>query len=169
MIYTPKQFEALAKDFLKMEEDLLTWKAGEYTDSVDRLKNFRQVAEWLGQAPAEVALCYLMKHIQSISLAVKSGRFNWAWMGEEGEGMKQRIADARNYLLLLAACLDEHAEGEAVSHDEKEASHLWIMPLGLEKGYTVHITQLDGKVDKFHVADVKSVEYGMGIMAVKGE
>ena len=106
---SPKKFEALAKEFLEQEEKLLNWKAGEYANNVDRLKNFRQVAEWLGQRPAEVALCYLMKHMQSISLAVRAGKRNWVWQTDEGEGLKQRIADARNYLLLLAACLDEES------------------------------------------------------------
>ena len=112
MIYTPQQFEALVKEFLEHEEQLLCWKAGEYTDGADRLKNFRQVAQWLGQHPADVALCYLMKHMQSISLAVKTGKRNWVWQTEEGEGLKQRIADARNYLLLLAACLDEESSND---------------------------------------------------------
>ena len=30
-----------------------------------------------------------------------------------GEGLKQRFVDARNYLLLLAACLEEEAGIEA--------------------------------------------------------
>lgn len=109
MTYNSKQFEELAREFLATEEQLLCWKAEEYADSWDRLKNFRQVAAWFGQRPAKVALCYLMKHMQSISLAVGSGKNNWVWQTDEGEGLKQRIADARNYLLLLAACLDEEA------------------------------------------------------------
>lgn len=106
---TPEQFDNLRDEFLIHEARLMGWKAGEYTDSADRLKNFRWVAEWLEQRPADVALCYLMKHIQSISLAVKSSKQNWVWHTDEGEGLKQRIADARNYLLLLAACLEEEA------------------------------------------------------------
>jgi hypothetical protein len=47
-----------------------------------------------------------MKHVQSIALAVRTGKYAWAWETEGGEGLKQRIADARNYLLLLAACLE---------------------------------------------------------------
>jgi hypothetical protein len=105
--YHPEDFETLTEEFLNTESQLLNWKASEYTAGTDRLQNFRQVAQWLNKRPAEVALCYLLKHIQSITLAVNSGKFSWEWQAEAGEGMKQRIADARNYLLLLAACLDE--------------------------------------------------------------
>ncbi len=105
----PEQFEALHKEFMEKEAQILDWKRGEYSPDEDRLLNFRQVASLLGQRPSEVALVYLLKHIQSIILAVRSGDYVWAWEGEGGEGLKQRIADARNYLLLLAACLEEES------------------------------------------------------------
>ena len=49
----------------------------------------------------------ILEHMQSITLAVRDGKYSWTWETEGGEGFKQRIADARNYLLLLAACLEE--------------------------------------------------------------
>ena len=104
---TPGEFEELRREFLDREARILDWKAGEYTANRDRLLNFKQVAEFLNQRPAEVALAYLLKHIQSVALAVQTGHYAWAWETESGEGLKQRIADARNYLLLLAACLEE--------------------------------------------------------------
>lgn len=107
---TPVQFEEICEEFTKREAQLLAWKRNEYASGEDRLQNFRQVAEWTGQRSAEVALSYLLKHIQSISLAVCSGKYRWCWETVEGEGLKQRIADARNYLLLLAACLEEESE-----------------------------------------------------------
>lgn len=107
MTYQAERFNKLVKEFAEIEAIILTWKAGEYTDTVDRLKNFRQVAAFQGRTPAQVALTYLLKHVQSIALAVETGNYVWAWEKEGGEGMKQRFADARNYLLLLAACLDE--------------------------------------------------------------
>ena len=85
-------------------------KRDEYSSDNDRLQNFREVAEFLGQRPAEVSLAYLLKHIQSITLAVRTGEYAWKWKTDHGEGLKQRIADARNYLLLLAACLEEETE-----------------------------------------------------------
>lgn len=104
---TPDQFENLRDEFLIHEARILDWKAGEYTANRDRLLNFKQVAELLNRRPAEVALAYLLKHVQSITLAVRTGHYAWAWETESGEGLKQRIADARNYLLLLAACLED--------------------------------------------------------------
>lgn len=107
---TPERFEELCREFIEHEQKLLSWKAGEYCDGSDRLQNFREIARFLECELQDVALAYLMKHIQSIALAVKTGEVNWTWETESGEGLKQRIADARNYLLLLAACID--AEGE---------------------------------------------------------
>ncbi|AYO30236.1 hypothetical protein D2962_06035 [Biomaibacter acetigenes] len=106
-MYTSRKFEMLCREFLNQEEKLMCWKAGEYTNNDDRLKNFNMVAGFLGVSPADVALTYLLKHIQSVTLAVKSKNYKWEWETENGEGLKQRIADARNYLLLLAACIDE--------------------------------------------------------------
>ncbi|HHV98584.1 MAG TPA: hypothetical protein GXX36_03265 [Clostridiaceae bacterium] len=107
---TPEQFENLREEFMEHEAKILDWKRGEYSPNEDRLQNFREVADFLDRRPSEVALTYLLKHIQSIALAVRSGKYSWSWNTEGGEGLKQRIADARNYLLLLAACLDEEKQ-----------------------------------------------------------
>jgi len=107
---TPEEFEMLRDEFMVQEARILEWKKGEYSPDEDRLLNFRQVAEFEERWPSEVALSYLLKHIQSIALAVRRGEgIVWDWEGKGGEGLKQRIADARNYLLLLAACLDEES------------------------------------------------------------
>jgi len=100
-------FEELREEFLEHEARILDWKRGEYSPNDDRLQNFREVAALTGLRLSEVALIWLLKHIQSISLAVRNGKYTWTWETEGGEGLKQRFADARNYLLLLAACLEE--------------------------------------------------------------
>lgn len=107
MTYTYKDFDDLVAEFLSREQQLMQWKTGEYANEKDRLLNFHQVGELMGRPPAEIVLAYLLKHIQSITLAVMAGKFKWKWEEDGKEGLKQRIADARNYLLLLAACLDE--------------------------------------------------------------
>lgn len=107
---TNDRFKELQQEFMKHEAGILEWKRGEYAPHDDRLQNFREVAAFLNKRPAEVALTYLMKHIQSITLAVRTGSYNWTWNTEGGEGLKQRFADARNYLLLLAACLEEESK-----------------------------------------------------------
>jgi len=108
---TLEQFENLRENFLVHEARILDWKRNEYSSGADALQNFREIADFLGQRPSEVALAYLLKHIQSISLAVKTGQYTWDWQTDGGEGLKQRIADARNYLLLLAACFEDQAGG----------------------------------------------------------
>ena len=110
--YSPERFKNLCREFMQHEEELLAWKCGEYASGNDRLQNFREVAKFLGQMPSEIALAYLLKHVQSIALAVRTGKYIWDWEKEGGEALKQRIADARNYLLLLAACLDEESEAK---------------------------------------------------------
>lgn len=111
-VYSPERFREVFKEFTEKEDTILAWKASEYGEGGDRLQNFREIAEFLGYKTQDVALMYLLKHIQSISLAVKTDNYTWAWETDGGEAIKQRIADARNYLLLLAACLDEEAEKE---------------------------------------------------------
>lgn len=109
-----KDFAILCNSFAANEQIILNWKAKDYTDGkddTDRLQNFKEVAAFIGLRPSEVALTYLLKHVQSIALAVKNEHYNWNWETKDGEGLKQRIADARNYLLLLAACIEEETGG----------------------------------------------------------
>ena len=97
----------LMQEFREKEDQVMGWKAGEYSRDEDRLENFRSIAAFRGQAMSEVAMSYLMKHIQGLDKAVRTGNYNWVWETGAREGLKQRVADARNYLLLLAACLEE--------------------------------------------------------------
>jgi hypothetical protein len=131
--FTPERFEQLVKEFQEQEGKILSHKGNEYSDQEDRLLNFREVSEFLGRTPAEVALSYLLKHIQSIALAVRTGKYAWAWETEGGEGLKQRIADARNYLLLLAACLEEHQAKERVRFDRAFETYYETQGLSAEE------------------------------------
>lgn len=115
--FSPARFEKLVDEFLKKEQSILGHKGTEYADNEDRLQNFHLQALLQGVKPSEVALTYLLKHILSIAKAVRTGNQPWTWLTAEGhEGLKQRIADARNYLLLMAACLEEETY-------EKEGKH----------------------------------------------
>lgn len=111
---TKERFDILRDEFLEKEAKILYWKQDQYSSGDDALQNFREVAEFLGQRPSEVALTYLLKHIQSIALAVRTQDYTWSWSTKDGEGLKQRFTDARNYLLLLAACLEEEQQNERV-------------------------------------------------------
>lgn len=108
--YSAKRFEALMEMFIARERMLLGMKSKEYAGDGDRLENFHQQAAFQGVRPEEVALTHLLKHICSITKAVRERRYAWVWKTDSGEGLKQRFTDARNYLILLAACIDEAVE-----------------------------------------------------------
>jgi len=121
----PKQFNSLIGEFKDKEQQILDWKAGEYSDDTDRLQNFREIAEFMGDKPVKItpemlAFLYAMKHIQSIKNALVEGKVNWCWEDENGEGTKQRLADIRNYMLLLAACLEEETRRQPTAGEVKK-------------------------------------------------
>ncbi len=104
---TPEFFDELVESFRKEEDKILLFKRGEYARSEDRLENFRDVANLVGLKPSQIALIYLLKHVQSIAQQVMTESYTWAWFIEDNkEGLKQRVADAVNYLHLMAACLE---------------------------------------------------------------
>ena len=116
-------FAAIVDEFVQTERDMLGLKAGEYSSGGDRLWNFHRAAELLGKRPSEVALDYLTKHYLAIVKAVMEGTGGWDWRGPDHakapvEGLKQRIADARNYLLLMAACLEEERWVDALPYSD---------------------------------------------------
>lgn len=107
-MFSSEDFRRIAEEYYGRESLLLKDKLKDYASGYDRLQNFREIADFLGFTMAEVALCYLMKHIQSIAVAVKMNQANLSWETSDGkEGLKQRIADARNYLLFIDACLED--------------------------------------------------------------
>lgn len=113
MGYPRDRFYELYSEFLQREKALLSFKRDEYTPDgeEDCLANFRQIAVFEDRTPEQVCMTHTMKHIQSIMRAINTGRYHFAWEVDGGEGLKQRIADARNYLALLAAILDEKSQG----------------------------------------------------------
>ena len=56
---------------------------------------------------------YLMKHVQSIVLAVKENPdLEFVWENPDGtEGLAQRFSDARNYIVLLAGLIEDQKSG----------------------------------------------------------
>lgn len=116
-----QSLQNIREDMLSKESELLDIKGGEYGADFDRLLNFKEIGDFLDMRATEVCLVLLLKHIQSITLAIKSGNYHsrWYWKDEKGnEGLKQKIADARNYLLLLAACIED--EGSQNMNFSKE-------------------------------------------------
>ena len=116
-------FAAIVDDFIQTERDMLGLKAGEYSSGGDRLWNFHRAAQLLKKRPSEVALDYLTKHYLALVKAVGDNTGGWDWRGPDHakapvEGLKQRIADARNYLLLMAACLEEERWVDALPYSD---------------------------------------------------
>ena len=106
------RLKSLEKEFRSKEEGIMASKRQDYSGDTDVLRNFKEVAAFTGLKPAEVATIYLMKHIQAVKNAVQGEKYTWVWEINGREGLKQRVADARNYLLLLAVCIDEEVGGE---------------------------------------------------------
>jgi hypothetical protein len=93
--------------FLK-EREIMVNKAKDYSNNGNRFANFEEAAYVLDTYRELICLSYLMKHICAIANGVKQEDLNWCWQNEDGsEGFKQRIADARNYLLLLGEMIED--------------------------------------------------------------
>ncbi len=128
MIYTSEQLAALVKQFVEVEADLLKIKEADYAVSrQDRLIQFRQIAEMESRTMSSVACTLLLKHVQSLVLAAQTQEFHWGWENlHGGEGLKQKIADARNYLMLAAACFEaeyqEWQRSKALTKVEQSAT-----------------------------------------------
>lgn len=110
--YSLERFQSLVEEFRLREDRLLGIKAGEYARDGDRLENFHLQGAFQGVRPEEVALTHFLKHVCAITKAVREARYDWCWESDGKEGLKQRIADARNYLLLIAACIEERVKIE---------------------------------------------------------
>jgi hypothetical protein len=113
-MYSIKQFEELRDEFLIKEALLTCTKEKEYTaGDQDRLINLREIAALEGRSTAQVAMTLLLNQLQRINMAVKTSEYDWSWRTSDGrEGLKQKIADGRVYLHLLAACFDEEVAAE---------------------------------------------------------
>ena len=106
-----KDFFKWADEEFKIEMELMRVKGEEYTVSnEDKLKNFKSIADRLETTPSEVAMVYLLKHMDSIRNYVLNG------VEASDESISGRIRDARNYLMLLHAII---LESEGL--DEREA------------------------------------------------
>jgi len=108
---TQEDFDAVIDEFQEATVEILSSKGEEYATDSDRLMNFRTVGDMAGMSPEEVAVTYLLKHIQRLSKAVREEEYEWDWRREDGsEALKQRVADSINYLYLLALALEDKNE-----------------------------------------------------------
>lgn len=110
---TNQEFKEFATNFIKKEEELLISKGEEYTGgNSDRLSAFKQIAATCTLEQIDICQVFLLKHMQSINLFINEG------VEGKTENIFERIHDARNYLLFLAAMIKER-DGEAVNEKLK--------------------------------------------------
>lgn len=102
-----KTFYKLLKKMNDEEVKIMVGKGKEYTmSSDDKLKNFKEVGKMLGLPPLKVASAYWLKHVFSIINYVKTGKIT------SDEPIKGRFADARNYLALMYAIIEDEGKKE---------------------------------------------------------
>ena len=96
-----KEFEKTLDVLVDKEFDLLVTKGKEYSGTQDRLANFKNLAIDLGLLPQQILWVYLKKHLDSICSYIREGKTF------STESIQGRIMDARNYLALLYAMIQE--------------------------------------------------------------
>lgn len=94
---TQLEFDVVVKGLREKLDRIDKTKGIEYSQGQkDRLSNFNRLAEGLGMRPEQVCWVYLVKHLDAIQYAVKTG-------GVLSESLEDRIVDAIKYLELLYA------------------------------------------------------------------
>ena len=98
------RFEELQSELHEKIRAMTSTKGREYANStVDRLANFKDVADELGLTPEQVLLVYLKKHMRSIDSFCKNGE-------TFSESIQSRIVDAILYLELLAGLIEDREQ-----------------------------------------------------------
>lgn len=105
--FTASDMDKVVEEFYVRSVLLLKSKETDYAQDGDRLKNFREVAASTGVSMEQVCMIYMHKHLQALGNMATSRNYIWDWTKPDGsEGAKQRVADAINYLFLLAAIME---------------------------------------------------------------
>lgn len=100
---TSEEFEKVLKGMQELENSILLKKGSEYNQgNDDRLKSFKELAEYTKTNPLLICFVFMSKHYQSLSNYVKEGR------EISEESIEERIADLRNYLALFKAIIVEN-------------------------------------------------------------
>lgn len=114
-----EDFFLLADEFMVQEKALFLSKRFEYASEGDVLSNFKRASAVLGSSAEAYCMALIIKHIDGICQSVLRDRIEWSWGNASREGTKQRISDARNYLLLLAGLLEERLGGKEKCEGEQ--------------------------------------------------
>ncbi len=111
-----ERFNEIWQSFVDKEMPLMISKGADYSNNEEALQNFKEAAQLADTKPAHVAFIYLMKHLSAIKNVVVASACdiplqNLSWLvesdGKIKEGTLQKISDARNYLAIIAMCLEE--------------------------------------------------------------
>lgn len=94
----------IAEELFEECKTILDGKGIAYSGPEDVNDNFKRNAKLLGMSKYQVLSVYMNKHLDSIHNAIKENPYNPV---EKTEGMRGRIADAINYLVILEAMLKE--------------------------------------------------------------
>lgn len=108
-----KQFEEIYAELVKKEITLLRYKGMEYSENINTLKQFEDIAINLDIHPIKVLIIFYSKHDDSI--------FNYAknFITYSEEDITGRIMDARNYLAILYAMI--------IKYRKLDKNHEWYI------------------------------------------
>lgn len=104
------KLELLVDNYMAECKDKLISKGRAYSGDKNALASLYEQANDWGLAPSQVAGIFLNKHLHCIKHAIARRP---AAPEDPTEGLRGRIVDAINFLLLLAAILDEIDHPEA--------------------------------------------------------
>lgn len=96
----PADFESFRQLFDEDCVRVLLKKGNDYAAGGDRLANFKRLSERLGLSPIQVWGVYFIKHVDAILEFAKAGKV-------ESEPIRERFVDARNYLDLGLALVED--------------------------------------------------------------
>jgi len=98
---------------VQQERDTLSTKRKEYADGESRFINFYDGAHFTGLSPEQTLWCYMAKHLASIREIVNGKAVT-------REVLREKIGDARNYLVLLECMISDKLIQDGVKKISKE-------------------------------------------------
>ena len=93
-------FQAIIEYCFEEEKKLIGVKAEDYARDGDRLANFKSGSAFTGLTPRQTLWGYLAKHLSSVKEIVDGKTVSH-------DVLREKIGDARNYLILLEALVLE--------------------------------------------------------------
>ena len=96
-----EEFNKIVEDQLERIRSVLVKKAGEYNLEEDRLGFFKRSAAFAQETPEQALYGFLLKHLQSITDMVMSGK------SYSDDLWQEKITDAMNYLCLLLGLIED--------------------------------------------------------------